>query len=112
MCSDCCVNTVGSFSCCEKGYKVDADGKCTADIDECSEGFHTCDSDQNCINNDGSYECDFNECAGGSHICPAEKICVNTIGSYQCDCVDSQPCAKGKNYCSDNTYKRPISSGF
>ena len=48
----------GTYECpCLIGYTRLSPHKCT-DIDECSLGTHSCDSNAFCTNTDGSYTCD------------------------------------------------------
>ena len=52
-----CINTVPGYTCeCEAGFKT-FDGSCT-DIDECSDGSHSCQLDEDCFNEPGTYRCE------------------------------------------------------
>lgn len=114
--SQICINTIGSYDCldpCLPGYirknssNVDLYPTTSAikcvDIDECSEGGHTCTSDQTCVNTEGAYKClcrpgymlstdrtcmDIDECTSNEGVrCNDQtEICINTPGSYQCHC--------------------------
>ncbi|KAL9970866.1 hypothetical protein ACROYT_G023318 [Oculina patagonica] len=79
----------------DKGYRC-------ADIDECTDGSHSCHVFANCSNSDGSYECscitgysgagysctDINECINGNHDCHMNANCINTAGSFNCHCKE------------------------
>lgn len=100
-----CINTYGSYRCirdtsCPVGHQVNPLTKACEDIDECTRGVHTCESDQECVNTAGSFGCtcgagyrrdsqgnceDINECSYGN-ICPYNGVCENTPGSYKCNC--------------------------
>ena len=55
-----CSNTLGGFTCkCNTGYR--GNGKSCVDVDECSDGSHSCDVNATCLNGDGSYTCACNE---------------------------------------------------
>jgi len=71
------------------------------DIDECSDGSHTCAAGATCSNLAGSYDCtcpdgyvgngwtcvDDDECAvDTANLCHAEALCTNLDGNYSCSC--------------------------
>ncbi len=59
-CGHRCVDTKESFRCeCRDGYKLMADGKACADVDECVEVPGACS--QQCVNTEGSYNCKCNQ---------------------------------------------------
>ncbi|XP_058651904.1 EGF-containing fibulin-like extracellular matrix protein 1 isoform X2 [Onychostoma macrolepis] len=96
---------------CLPGFTLDEQNYCQ-DIDECSQGLHTCNADQICYNTRGSYTCqchpgyqkhgeqcvDRNECML-SHYCMHR--CVNTAGSYYCECKDGYQLASNNHSCVD-----------
>ncbi|XP_056326931.1 EGF-containing fibulin-like extracellular matrix protein 1 [Danio aesculapii] len=96
---------------CSAGFTRDQHNYCQ-DVDECSQGLHTCASDQICYNSRGSYSCqcqpgyqrhgdqcvDRNECLL-SHYCMHR--CVNTAGSYYCECNDGYQLASNNHSCVD-----------
>ena len=48
-----------------------------ADIDECSEGSHTCDENANCTNTNGSFKCDCKVgFSGNGKTCEGTYICT------------------------------------
>ncbi|CAH3138252.1 unnamed protein product, partial [Pocillopora meandrina] len=75
---------------------------CGEDLNECTDGTHSCDKDAECNNNLGSYKCtckhgfhgngtnctDLDECSDGTHNCDVNADCNNTLGSYKCSCKD------------------------
>eukprot|EP00118_Oscarella_pearsei_P007294 m.35125 g.35125 ORF g.35125 m.35125 type:complete len:622 (+) comp32065_c0_seq1:113-1978(+) len=96
-----CVNTVGSFVCmCPNGFTGYRNGPCE-DVDECSNGTHSCHAHAFCVNLVGDYHCaclvgftgdgedcqDVDECEADSLLCSSSADCTNTLGSYQCDCM-------------------------
>ncbi|XP_043926716.1 mucin-like protein [Protopterus annectens] len=125
VCSQVCINTVGSFGCgCFTGYSLNpADTTSCSDINECSTRNGGCS--QLCVNSPGSYACDcnygytvniankskcddVNECL--NNPCNHGSTCTNTPGSYSCTCAPgwtgqgcftdideckSSPCMKG-----------------
>ncbi|XP_016359113.1 EGF-containing fibulin-like extracellular matrix protein 1 isoform X3 [Sinocyclocheilus anshuiensis] len=96
---------------CLPGFTLDEQNYCH-DVDECSQGLHTCNADQICYNTRGSYTCqchpgyqkhgeqcvDRNECML-SHYCMHR--CVNTAGSYYCECKDGYQLASNNHSCVD-----------
>lgn len=145
-----CVNTIGSYSCldpCPPGYirrnSVNANSSSSStvpaaiksrsdcdDIDECTEGGHTCRSDQKCINLPGAYRCicpngyilgvnrtcmDIDECSTGHSCDEASQVCINLPGSYECrcrfgfqsingKCVDVNECQSRSDPCQGKGY--------
>ncbi|MBU1218553.1 hypothetical protein KKF34_04020 [Myxococcota bacterium] len=98
-----------------------------SDINECTEGTHTCDTNASCINNTGSFTCtcnpgysgdgytcvDVNECDLGTDNCSANATCINTPGSFTCTCnsgytgngvicSDINECTENTDNCSPN----------
>uniref|UniRef100_A0A8C1USZ5 EGF-like domain-containing protein n=1 Tax=Cyprinus carpio TaxID=7962 RepID=A0A8C1USZ5_CYPCA len=102
---------VAGASHCLPGFTLDEQNYCQ-DVDECSQGLHTCNADQICYNTRGSYTCqchpgyqkhgeqcvDRNECML-SHYCMHR--CVNTAGSYFCECKDGYQLASNNHSCVD-----------
>ncbi|XP_042592228.1 EGF-containing fibulin-like extracellular matrix protein 1 isoform X2 [Cyprinus carpio] len=102
---------VAGASQCLPGFTLDEQNYCQ-DVDECSQGLHTCNADQICYNTRGSYTCqchpgyqkhgeqcvDRNECML-SHYCMHR--CVNTAGSYFCECKDGYQLASNNHSCVD-----------
>lgn len=110
---------------CDAGYKLLANGKDCADINECDTNNGNCD--QICENSQGSYQCkchsgfslhdkhkcyDINECDSNHGGC--NQVCTNSYGSYQCECYlgfqlsndnhtceDIDECAENNGRCSD-----------
>lgn len=74
----------------------------TIDVDECSDGTHSCDANAECTNTRGSYQCECNdgytgngfecsnidECATDTDDCDERAQCTDTEGSYACECPD------------------------
>ncbi|XP_076236207.1 uncharacterized protein LOC143180395 [Calliopsis andreniformis] len=107
-----CVNTQGSFSClemkgvksCPAGFKFDTVSQQCKDVDECTEGIHSCfEGTEVCRNTEGAYECDVkcgegfiyninlgtctdvDECLESSTLClEPNTTCKNTVGGYEC----------------------------
>eukprot|EP00794_Sanderia_malayensis_P007256 gene7256-8064_t len=94
-----CNNLKGSYYCtCETGYT--GNGYSCTDIDECSDGSHSCSTEATCRNVEGSYSCfcktgftgsgtycqDNDECFLSTHNCNANSACANTFGSFTCSC--------------------------
>jgi len=111
-----CVNTIGSFQCCGRGYIAFNSSYCV-DVDECnpdSVWSNNCTFTSQCINTNGSFYCcgegfirdsqgtgciDVNECVAGSlftHNCSLQASCRNTFGSFEC-------CPRGYQPNSDGT---------
>ena len=103
-CQQNCIDTEGSFICsCNSGYILNSDGHTCKDINECSDGTHSCSENSDCVNNDGSYECvchngfvaisnkdnricnDVDECLD-EKLCKPFGVCRNIPGSFKCDC--------------------------
>lgn len=74
-CSD-VVGGSGSFQCqCGEGYTSSGVNMCR-NIDECSTGVHTCDSNADCIDTIGSFMCDCRTGYANSGPMPGE-VCIS-----------------------------------
>lgn len=104
-CQQVCFMDHGQPKCsCQKGYKLNSDGRTCDDINECTTRKHKCS--QLCHNLDGSYSC---SCLPGFNLSPDQmtcqdidecrqidvvycggslEICINTPGSFHCECQD------------------------
>ncbi|XP_067936654.1 uncharacterized protein [Watersipora subatra] len=100
LCSDGCVNTIGSYYCtCLGGYELDESEKQCQDVDECTTNNGGC-ADV-CINTVGSFTClcnqagyhlskdmrtcvDDDECAPENNSCGENQMCINSVGSFLC----------------------------
>nr|XP_006626990.1 PREDICTED: fibrillin-2 [Lepisosteus oculatus] len=118
LCAFRCINTYGSYECtCPAGYVLRDDRRMCKDLDECSEGFHDCESrGMACKNLIGTFMCicpvgmvrqpdgegcqDENECRTKPGICENGR-CVNTLGSYICDCNDGFQSSATRTQCID-----------
>ncbi|XP_066289732.1 polycystin-1-like protein 2 [Branchiostoma lanceolatum] len=82
----CVQNSEGNLQCtCRKGYNGDGTVVCQ-DIDECSDGSHTCSRDELCFNTEGSYRCaqcypDFTVQGGGETEASAVTI-LRRVGFF------------------------------
>ncbi|XP_046542955.1 fibulin-1-like isoform X2 [Haliotis rubra] len=103
LCSQRCVNTLGSFRCeCSEGYILDADGR-TCRLKNAQEGYncgennpceHQCDEDASGVmcscfdgyelNGDQTTCSDIDECALGYARCGRHEECINVMGRYTC----------------------------
>ncbi|GCB64860.1 hypothetical protein scyTo_0014819, partial [Scyliorhinus torazame] len=119
LCAFRCINTYGSYECtCPGGYTLRDDRKMCKDLDECSVGFHDCESrGMTCKNLIGTFMCicppgmmrrpdgegcmDENECRTKPGICQNGR-CINTVGSYQCDCNEGFLESPSATECLDN----------
>lgn len=83
--AECVMITGGlSYCACPKGYRTQADGSCV-DVDECSEGQHSCGFGAVCINAPGTYKCEcppgysgdpyHGQCAAPQRRCAADREC-------------------------------------
>ncbi|OQR69512.1 hypothetical protein BIW11_12208 [Tropilaelaps mercedesae] len=117
---------------CKDGMRIQ--GTSCIDVDECSEGNHTCAKDQFCVNTIGSFECrcsapgmafnkstkqcdDIDECLQQS-LCESPGVCTNSRGSYTCTCPEhfiriTKPAKGGyrcleKDYCQNITCTPPL----
>jgi alpha-tubulin suppressor-like RCC1 family protein len=89
------------FKPCTKGF-IANDGKCL-DINECTDGTDTCDSNASCTNTEGSYTCtcaegfddvsaageiciNIDECDLGLDDCASDEMCQDTAGAFNCVC--------------------------
>jgi len=107
-----CVNTNGSFQCCNTGFiRSVYNSSICVDIDECVDGSWftlrsnntgaPCASQEECLNTVGAFICcnpgfqrdvagkqcvDINECITGGWVgnCTSKDACVNTNGSFFC----------------------------
>ncbi|XP_066021204.1 ALK tyrosine kinase receptor-like [Pocillopora verrucosa] len=75
---------------------------CGEDLNECTDGTHSCDKDAECNNTLGSYKCtckhgfhgngtyctDLDECTDETHTCDVNAKCNNILGSHSCTCKD------------------------
>ena len=104
LCSQTCLNTVGSFACsCHKGYKLAKDGRTCDACDELTYGLECrltcdcngrgkgCDHVTGCVCEDGwrGQQCkeDVDECEESEDLCGERQECHNTEGSYTCSCL-------------------------
>ncbi|XP_006007076.2 fibrillin-2 [Latimeria chalumnae] len=119
LCAFRCMNTYGSYECtCPVGYVLREDRRMCKDLDECSEGFHDCESrGMICKNLIGTFMCicpagmvrrpdgegcmDENECRTKPGICENGR-CINTVGSYRCDCSEGFQSSITGTECIDN----------
>ncbi|XP_053372974.1 uncharacterized protein LOC123561094 [Mercenaria mercenaria] len=85
VCSQICINTVGSFSCqCNTGYRLAQDGATCDDINECEESTSGCI--HVCTNTAGSYNC---SCYDGFIYNTTSKSCdKDQTGPVGCDALD------------------------
>uniref|UniRef100_A0A8C1DV36 EGF containing fibulin extracellular matrix protein 1 n=1 Tax=Cyprinus carpio carpio TaxID=630221 RepID=A0A8C1DV36_CYPCA len=102
---------VAGASQCLPGFTLDEQNYCQ-DVDECSQGLHTCNADQICYNTRGSYTCqchpgyqkhgeqcvDVNEC---DLTQPCQHQCFNLLGSYICQCDQGYELAPNSVSCVD-----------
>uniref|UniRef100_A0A8C1UTB1 EGF-like domain-containing protein n=1 Tax=Cyprinus carpio TaxID=7962 RepID=A0A8C1UTB1_CYPCA len=102
---------VAGASHCLPGFTLDEQNYCQ-DVDECSQGLHTCNADQICYNTRGSYTCqchpgyqkhgeqcvDVNEC---DLTQPCQHQCFNLLGSYICQCDQGYELAPNSVSCVD-----------
>jgi len=98
---------------CHAGYKLLADKKNCADVNECDTNNGNCD--QICENSQGSYQCkcrdgfllnsdkhkcdDINECDVNKGGC--NQICHNTFGGYYCSCRNGFQLSSDNHTCND-----------
>ncbi|PFX17583.1 Signal peptide, CUB and EGF-like domain-containing protein 3 [Stylophora pistillata] len=98
---------------CQPGYKLLADGKNCADVNECDTNNGNCD--QICENSKGSYQCkcrsgflidsdkhkcnDINECNNNNGGC--NQLCRNNVGSYHCECTVGFELSEDNHTCVD-----------
>nr|XP_058960534.1 sushi, von Willebrand factor type A, EGF and pentraxin domain-containing protein 1-like [Pocillopora verrucosa] len=98
---------------CQSGYKLLANGKNCADINECETNNGNCD--QICKNSKGSYQCkcrsgflldsdkhkcnDINECNNNNGGC--NQLCRNSFGSYHCECSVGYKLSQDNHTCVD-----------
>jgi len=107
---DRCINTFGSFNCCESGTTATITGDCI-DVNECipdnkGKVLHNCAKQEQCVNTLKEFVCcptgyrnpdpynralgtldvceDVDECAEGSNNCLLKTQCYNTPGSFGC----------------------------
>ncbi|XP_053372966.1 uncharacterized protein LOC123561091 [Mercenaria mercenaria] len=90
VCSQVCINTVGSYSCqCNNGYRLAQDGATCNDINECEESTSGCI--QVCTNTAGSYNC---SCYDGFTYNATSKSCdKDQTGPTGCDALDCNSAA-------------------
>ncbi|XP_025082446.1 uncharacterized protein LOC112557056 isoform X3 [Pomacea canaliculata] len=103
VCSQACVNTVGSFFCkCYTGYLLGSDERTCSPCPsmqygtdcsltcQCSGRALTCDPVTGCVCREGwrGIRCDedIDECTENPDRCGAGYVCSNTNGSFICDC--------------------------
>uniref|UniRef100_UPI00398ECC8F fibulin-2-like n=1 Tax=Pristiophorus japonicus TaxID=55135 RepID=UPI00398ECC8F len=125
-CSQVCTSAGHSMVCsCSPGYQLMNDGTSCEDIDECQEGFDSCEPNLVCQNTAGGlftdclllFPTDTDECRTRSQPCAMGDNCINTIGSYTCQrnliscgrgyhagdgkarCVDIDECQTGTHRC-------------
>ena len=84
---------------CDEGF-MDYDGAC-GDINECTDGTHSCGANGVCANTTGGHACscaagyaydspdslhcgDVDECAAATDDCGANSLCINTVGNFIC----------------------------
>jgi len=70
--------TVGFYCDCNDGF-APVDGVCS-DLDECTQGFHSCDMNATCTNTEGGYDCACNEgYEGDGFACAAPPMSAENI---------------------------------
>lgn len=80
----CQMTGLNSFNCsCLSGYR--GDGHVCGDIDECTEGSHSCSNGTTCVNFPGGFSCNTDFCAI-SNNCSAMASCSNSFSSFICTC--------------------------
>lgn len=113
-CNHTCINTAGSYHCqCQDGFVLAEDERACSgiilhkrflkececqmclnvDIDECSEGLHSCE--QTCVNSPGSFSC---SCLEGYILSDSEECCAGNNIAYNVFCdiyIRTQFCTKG-----------------
>ncbi|KAL3852194.1 hypothetical protein ACJMK2_015867 [Sinanodonta woodiana] len=120
LCSQICINTIGSYRCaCRQGYSLARDGRTcyltTSVVATCEEN-NPCNQD--CIDTDSGPNCicrngfqlrkdgvtceDIDECRMGQARCAASEVCVNTVGNYSCQPGNQFSCPTGFVYDSLN----------
>lgn len=94
LCSQICINTIGSFRCeCESGYKLARDGR-TCYRDDCQQGFA-----YNTVT--GLCE-DIDECVIGTHDCyHGNQVCQNLRGGFYCTCEEGYHRNRTTMVCED-----------